>query len=131
MLGAFVGRFGFAVCLFLIGCVFASAQNAQPPVYGFGAASCSTYLSEIKMRGEQAKALYFSWAQGFISAANALTNSPEYPLVPNLTSKIGLDAQGVALVQLCSEKPNQEFSRAVMELLDRIREAEGLRPLLR
>ena len=58
MLGAFVGRFGFAVCLFLIGCVFASAQNAQPPVYGFGAASCSTYLSEIKMRGSEGTLLF-------------------------------------------------------------------------
>jgi hypothetical protein len=93
--------------------VSASAQNVQPPVYGFGAERCSTYLSDIRARGE------------------ALSHSPEYPLVQNLTSKIGLDAQGSALVQICTEKPNQEFSRAVMELLDRIREAEGLKPLLR
>jgi hypothetical protein len=117
--------------LFMSACVSAGAQNRAPPVYGFGSASCSTYLSDIRLRGEQAKAIYFSWAQGFISAANALSQSPEYPFVPDLTSKMGLDAQGSALVQLCTEKPNQQFSCAVMELLDRIREAEGLKPLLR
>jgi hypothetical protein len=127
---AFVDRFGFAACLFLGASVSTSAQNV-PPVYGFGAASCSTYLSDIKTKGDQAKALYFSWAQGFITAANALSHSPEHPLVQNLTSKIGLDAQSGALVQICTEKPSQEFSRAAMELLDRIREAEGLKPLLR
>jgi hypothetical protein len=90
------------------------------------------HTSQILERGEsKARAFYFSWAQGFISAANALSHSPEYPFVPNLTSKMGLDAQGSALFQLCTEKPNQDFSRAVMELLDRIREAEGLKPLLR
>jgi hypothetical protein len=107
------------------------AQPIQPPVYGFGSTTCAMFVSDVRRRGEQARALYFSWAQGFISAANALAHSPDYPMVRNLTAKIGLEAQQRSLEQICEAKPDQEFSRAVMELLDRIREAEGLKPLLR
>jgi len=33
----------------------------------------------------------YSWAQGFISAANALLHNDDYPMVKNLTSKISND----------------------------------------
>jgi hypothetical protein len=101
------------------------AQSVQPPpVYGFGSATCATFLADVRLRGDQARALYFS-AQGFISAANALLQSVDYPMVRNLTAKLGLDAQQRTIGQMCEANPNQEFSRAVMELLDRIREADA------
>jgi hypothetical protein len=120
-----------AACLFFGTRESVVAQSAQLPVYGVGATQCSTFLSDLQTRETQRNALYFSWAEGFITASNALLNSSEYPPIKNLTSKIDLDAQQRLLVELCTAKPSQDFSRAAMELLDRLREAEGLKPVLR
>jgi hypothetical protein len=119
------------LALMLLVATAAITQPSSPPVYGVGSLSCPTFISDVQRRGEQARALYFSWVQGFISAANALLQSPDYPMVTNLTGKIGLDAQQRTLGEICEAKPNQDFSRAAMELLDRIRSADGLKPLLR
>jgi hypothetical protein len=51
-------------------------------------------------------------------------------MIGNLTSKIDLDGQQRLLVELCIAKPSQDFSRAAMELLDRLRKADGLNPVL-
>ena len=112
--------------LFLCGTSFGQA----PPSYGFGATSCSAFLSDVRLRGDQGRAFYYSWAQGFITAANALLNT-EYPMVKNLTAKIGNDEQQKTLDSICRAKPEQDFSRAAMQLLDKIREAEGLQPILK
>jgi hypothetical protein len=72
----------------------------------------------------------YLWAQGFITAANALLNT-EYPMVKNLTAKISNDEQQKTLDSICRAKPEQDFSRAAMQLLDMIREAEGLQPILK
>jgi hypothetical protein len=114
------------VGLFLSGQSLAQA----PPSYGFGAAPCSTFLSDSRLRGDQGRAFYYSWAQGFITAANALLNT-EYPMVKNLTAKISNDEQQKILDSICRAKPEQDFSRAVMQLLDKIREAEDLQPILK
>jgi hypothetical protein len=52
-------------------------------------------------------------------------------MVRNLTARLGVEAQQRTIGQICEANPSQEFARATMELLDRIREAEGLKPLLR
>jgi hypothetical protein len=70
--------------------------------------------------------MYYSWAQGFISAANALLHT-EYPMVTNLTAKIGNDEQQRLLDSLC--RAEQDFSRAAMQLLDKIRAADNLQPI--
>src|SRR5260370_11223535 len=116
----------FTAATFLIWCSPCSAQ--KPPSYGFGAAPCSTFLSDIRLHGDQGRTMYYSWAQGFISAANALFHT-EYPMVTNLTAKIGNDEQQRLLDSLCRAKPEQDFSRAAMQLLDKIRAADNLQPI--
>jgi hypothetical protein len=105
------------------------AQAQMPPVYGFGATQCSTYLNDLRLRGDSARQPYYSWTQGFISAANALLQ--DTGMVADLTAKINQDDQQKILEALCRVKPDQEFSRAAMQLLDKIRTAEGLQPILR
>jgi hypothetical protein len=109
----------------------AAAQS--PPVYGFGATPCSTFLTDLRVHGETARAMYYSWAQGFITASNALLHGSAdgLSMVTNLTSKISEDRQQALLEDLCRAKPEQDFSRAAMQLLDKIRLAEGLEPILK
>jgi hypothetical protein len=106
-----------------------SPANADPPpAYGVGAASCSKFLSDVVLHGDHGRALYYSWAQGFITATNALLSSDESTTVKNLRAKMADDEQQWLLDTLCRAHPEQGFSRAAMQLLDKIREAEGLRP---
>ena len=109
----------------------ATAQS--PPVYGFGATSCSTFLSDVQAHGETARIMYYSWAQGFITASNALLHqsADRLSMVTNLTSKLSDDKQQALLATLCSAKPEQDFSRAAMQLLDKIRQADGLESILK
>jgi hypothetical protein len=106
---------------------FSSGAQTPPPMYGFGASQCATFLNDIRLHPE-AKALYFSWAQGFISSANALL--PGAGVVPNLTASLNEDAQQSALVDICKQNPGEDFSRASIQLLDRIRISGGLKPIL-
>ena len=120
--------------LFLVGLfmIFGGPSRAEPPpTYGFGSVPCSTFVSDIRLRGDQGRAFYYSWAQGFITAANALLSTDEYPMVKNLTAKISNDEQQGMLESLCRARPEQDFSRATMQLLDKIRAAEGLQPILK
>jgi hypothetical protein len=119
----------FALAVFLSVAWSSNAQTTPPPGYGFGSSKWSVYLHDVQQRGEMAKALYFSWAQGFITAATALLS--EQGMVPNFTRKINIDQQQDILRALCQSAPNQDFSRAAMQLLDRLRTAEGLQPILR
>jgi hypothetical protein len=100
-----------------------------PPVYGFGATKCSSYLSDLRLRGDSARQLYYSWTQGFLSAANALLQGAG--MVADLTAKINQEDQQRLLEALCRVKADQDFSRAAMQLLDKIRTAEGLEPILK
>jgi hypothetical protein len=102
-----------------------------PPAYGLGAAPCSKFLSDVALHGDQGRAFYYSWAQGFITATNALLSSDEYAMVMNLRAKMADDEQQWLLDTLCRAHPEQDFSRAAMQLLDKIRQAEGLRPLMK
>ncbi len=118
----------------ILGAVLSTPARAQsPPVYGFGATSCSAFLADLRVHGETARAMYYSWAQGFITASNALLHQSAdgLSMVTNLTSKITEDKQQALLEDLCRAKPEQDFSRAAMQLLDKIRLAEGLEPILK
>jgi hypothetical protein len=77
--------------------------------------------------------MYYSWAQGFITASNALLNQSAdgLSIVTNPTSKLRDDKQQALLETLCSAKPEQDFSRATMQLLDKIRQANGLESILK
>ena len=117
--------------LLILWSVPALAQSEAPaPSYGFGSGKCSSYLSDVKQRGEVAKALYFSWAQGFITATNGLLQKAKLPAITNFTAKIANPAQQALLDQLCKAAPDKDFSAAVIELLDKLRIAEGLEPML-
>ncbi len=124
--------FGGAV-LILSAMLSTQAAAQSPPVYGVGATSCSTFLADLRVHGETARAIYYSWAQGFITASNALLNqsADRLSMVMNLTSSLTDDKQQALLETLCLTKPEQDFSRAAMQLLDKIRLAEGLEPILK
>lgn len=104
------------------------AQTKPPPEYGVGSVSCATYQSDYLAKGYTAKALYFSWSQGFITASNALLSG--VGMVSDLKGKISPEQQQKLLDDICRSNPQMEFSRASMKLLDKLREAEGLTPLL-
>jgi hypothetical protein len=80
-------------------------------------------------KGDTSRALYYSWSQGFITAANALLSGSE-GMVSDLKGKISPEQQQKLLDDICRSNPQMEFSRASMKLLDKLREAEGLGPLL-
>lgn len=115
----------FAVA-FLLSAVPAVAQ--APPVYGIGSSPCSRYLSDVAARGEAMKFAYISWAQGFITAANATLATNE-GLVKNLMAIPSLE-QAEWLDRYCRQRPATEFSRAAMKLLDFLRSKEGLAPII-
>ncbi len=119
-------------CLLLMLWSAAAHAQVQPPApsYGSGSGKCSAYLSDVRQRGDAAKALYFSWAQGFITATNGLMQKANLPAVTNLTKNIADVAQQALLDELCEAEPDKDFSGAVLQLLDRIRVAEGLDPIL-
>ena len=52
-------------------------------------------------------------------------------MVSNFTSKVTREAQEKLLDDICRAKPSQDFSRAVFELLYKLRDADGLKPLLK
>ena len=109
----------------------ARAQVQAPaPSYGFGSGKCSAYLSDVRQRGDVAKALYFSWAQGFITATNGLMQKASVPAVTDFTAKMANPAQQALLDELCKAEPDKDFSGAVLQLLDKIRVAQGLDPIL-
>lgn len=104
--------------------------NAQAPSYGFGSGKCSTYLSDVKERGDVARAQYFSWAQGFLTATNGIMLKSGVPTITDFTAKIANPAQQIFLDERCKAEPDMDFSAVVLELLDRLRVAEGLKPIL-
>jgi hypothetical protein len=105
-----------------------SAQEVGAPAYGFGSAKCSAFLGDVQRRGEMAEAIYFSWAQGFITAVNAVSGNRG--MIRNFTSKVTRVEQQALLKTFCQKNPDQSFSSAVFALVDHLRAAEGLKPLL-
>jgi len=113
---------------FAVGNTPAAAQPV-PPVYGFGAASCAQFLADIAGHDDAAKNNYFSWSQGFITAANALM-AREVGMVASLPGKVPIYDQQGFLIQLCNGHRDMDYSCASMKLLDKLRSAEGLLPIL-
>jgi hypothetical protein len=115
------------VC-FALALITSVAMAEGIPVYGLGTSPCSQYSADVRLRGDIMRLAYFSWAQGFISASNALLSQNE-GLVGNLRSTDPSD-QSLWIEKYCNGHPQEEFSRAAMKLLDYLRQKEGLKPLL-
>jgi hypothetical protein len=103
--------------------------SAQVPTYGFGSAKCEIFLRDIKLRGDVGEGMYFSWAQGFVTAANMMSYVMRKDAVKNFTAKFDRVQQQTFLREECQKNPSQEFVTVVWKLLDKLREADGLVPL--
>jgi uncharacterized protein YkwD len=88
------------------------------------------YLEEVRRRGDLAQQLYFTWAQGFISATNALLNTGVTPATTLTPPGFSPEQQQAELSRLCSVSRDEDFSKAAVELLDQIRVRQGLPKLL-
>jgi hypothetical protein len=93
----------------IVGLSLSGQAFAQgPPSYGFGAAPCSTFLLDSHRQGDQARFLYYSWAQGFITAANALL-STEHAMVKNLMQKSAMKTNKNCWTTFAGLSPSRSF----------------------
>lgn len=107
----------------------AYTQLAVPLAYDIEVGKCSTFISDTKARGDVGKALYFSWAQGFLTGTNDFLSVDLR--AKNLHSKITKTEQEAYLLSACEKNPEADFSRVAFQLLELIRASDRLTPLLR
>jgi hypothetical protein len=82
--------------------------------------SCSQYAQEVRSHGENMRAFFFSWAEGFMSGLNTRLGSPT-----NLGA-METNAQNAFIDQYCNQRSLSSYSDAVMSLYDTMRAQQGL-----
>jgi hypothetical protein len=79
---------------------------------GIGAISCGKIAQDYRQNPTQTENVMLTWAQGFMSGANASIEHGQYRDLAAMT----LDAQKESLKTYCDDHPHAEFIKAVMDL---------------
>ena len=104
-------RFIGVIALLVIGM---SGANAQ--VVGLGAKSCAQFAQEYLEAPEIAEPLYFTYAQGYMSALNILMRALKNPIYDLAAWPVS--RQEASLRNFCDRNPSAEFVFAVQNLLE-------------
>ena len=108
------------ICL----CKTTNADNTFT-VAGAGLATCERFSSETG-KATQTEKLFFSWAQGWMSAANMmLAVTAGKSSTANLAA-ISIDEQMLHIRAYCQENPFKYYEAAVIDLYDSMRTTQGL-----
>ncbi|HEY2070659.1 MAG TPA: hypothetical protein VGG48_13970 [Rhizomicrobium sp.] len=98
---------------FLLSCA-ASASGASYAEMGYGSHGCTQFLSDVASPSTVTETIYFSWAQGYMSALN-------YSLLARNESTRNLNAEPVAAQEkfvrdYCGAHPDEGYDAAVAGL---------------
>lgn len=100
----------------------ANAQ-AQIAFMGAGTQSCAVFGQQYQKNPQLAEAVYFSWAQGYMSAVNYFAGSAQkFPL--NL-APVGwpVPNQEAFIRDYCAGHPLDDYTMAVLKLMGRLKAA--------
>ena len=106
----------------------ASAAEAEEAflITGPGAATCGRFKEESAKNWE-IEAFFFSWGQGWMSAANlALSVTAGKPSATYLGA-MSMTEQMLSVRVYCEENPLKYYENAVIDLYDSMRRVQGLR----
>ena len=79
---------------------------------GVGAISCAKIAQDYQQNPTEIGKVMMTWAQGFMSGANAALGKDQYRDLAAMT----LEAQEASLRSYCDEHPMAEFYKAAMDL---------------
>ena len=93
----------------------AGARAAEVEEMGYGANSCAKYGEAYKLHPDEAEALYFAWALGYMSGMNMTARA--FNRVARNLAATSQDEQRRFLRQWCDAHPMANYSDGVFELL--------------
>jgi hypothetical protein len=111
-----------ATTIFICLCSMAQADNAFLAA-GPGLATCNRFSKETA-KDSQIEKFFFSWAQGWMSAANLML-SVNKSSVTDLNA-MSLDGQMLHIRAYCQENPSKYYESAIIDLYDSMRRTQGL-----
>jgi hypothetical protein len=102
-----------------------SAADAAPTIMaGAGAHTCAQFAEFYKQSPQLAEEDFFSWALGFMSAANIIglanKEANTNKLVRDLSSMDNPEKKSL-IRQYCNDHPLVSYSHAVVDLLEKLR----------
>ena len=106
----------------------ASAAEAEETFFitGPGVATCGRFGEEYAKDWE-IEAFFFSWGQGWLSAANlTLSVTAGRPSTTDLGA-MSMTEQMLSVRVYCEENPLKYYESAIIDLYDSMRRAQGLR----
>ena len=105
-------------------CGTAYAEDAFS-ITGPGMATCGQFGEEYT-RDVQIEAFFFSWGQGWMSAANLLLSATAGKSSTTDLAVISVEEQMLHIRAYCEENPFKYYQAAVIDLYDSMRRTQGL-----
>jgi len=97
------------------------ATAAEPAVFvGAGTQSCAVFGQTYQRNPQVAEQVFFSWAQGFMSATNyslSAANRQQIALNPDGAS---IDIQEAFIRDYCAGHPLDDYTMAVLKLMEQL-----------
>ena len=103
------------IVLVALGTTRATAQESRAALMGVGATPCAEFTQEYRRNPSGADAVFFSWAQGFMSGLNMTRIALKRPLSD--LSAWSVPEQQARLRQLCDKSPLLPYAYAVEDLM--------------
>jgi hypothetical protein len=101
--------------------IMSGPVEAASSVVGRGAETCGSFATTYSRDPQRAEALYYSWAQGYMSGFN-FAISANGGIEADL-SALPVDTQLFRLRHYCDDHPLQEYIEAVIDLFEALRSA--------
>jgi len=110
----------------VLACLWGTA-NADEAFFitGPGLATCGQF-GEESARDVKIEAFFFSWGQGWMSAANLFLATRAGKSSTTDLSAIGVEEQMLHIRAYCQENPAKYYEAAVIDLYDSMRRSQGL-----
>jgi hypothetical protein len=101
----------------LVASASAASAAGQGNGYGLGMDSCAVFAQKYGANPDVAESLYFTWAQGFMSALNleASANGKVYRII----NGNDMSNQKMLIRSYCNEHPLTQYVAAVLDLYER------------
>lgn len=118
--------FGLAILLAVMWTATESfaQQKKDYAVWGLGSISCAEFGKMYGGDPDYAEKMYFSWAQGFMSALNVTRITKGLKSVNLALWDIERDQQHIR--NYCADQPLKDYLDAVVELFGELMAAQGL-----
>jgi len=118
-------RNGFVAAM-ILACLWSTANADEAfSITGPGLATCGQFGQE-SARDVKIEAFFFSWGQGWMSAANLFLSATAGKSSTTDLSAISLEEQMLHIRSYCEENPFKYYSAAVIDLYDSMRRSQGL-----